>query len=248
MPTTTQLVRAGREPMIYKTKAPALQSSPQRRGVCTRVYTTTPKKAELGVPQSGAGEAVDRDGSHRLHSGRGTQFARALDRFGAWRPCERFARRSVSHRAGTPWTRRALRTVSRGARNTAPSGRKPLTKNKRRGYPMPRKALKPREKRGIPDPDFKFGSVLAARFLGRINFEGKKMTAEKIFYGAMDQVKEKSGEDAMTVFTRAIENARPLTGSSSPPRRRRDVPGPQRSSAGTGSNHRLQMDFAGGPG
>ena len=44
MPTTTQLVRIGREPMIYKTKAPALHSSPQRRGVCTRVYTTTPKK------------------------------------------------------------------------------------------------------------------------------------------------------------------------------------------------------------
>ena len=75
---------------------------------------------------------------------------------------------------------------------------------------MPRKALKPREKRGIPDPDFKFGSTLAARFIGRVNFMGKKSTAEKIFYGAMDQVKEKSGEDAMTVFNRAIENARPL--------------------------------------
>ena len=44
MPTTNQLVRAGRSPMVYKTKAPALKSSPQRRGVCTRVYTTTPKK------------------------------------------------------------------------------------------------------------------------------------------------------------------------------------------------------------
>ncbi|MBL8023973.1 MAG: 30S ribosomal protein S7 [Elusimicrobia bacterium] len=75
---------------------------------------------------------------------------------------------------------------------------------------MPRKALKPREKRGIPDPDFKFSSVLAARFIGRVNFMGKKVTAEKIFYGAMDQVKEKTGEDAMTVFNRAIENARPL--------------------------------------
>jgi small subunit ribosomal protein S7 len=75
---------------------------------------------------------------------------------------------------------------------------------------MPRKALKPREKRGIPDPDFKYGSVLAARFIGRVNFMGKKVTAEKIFYGAMNQVKEKSGEDAMTVFNRAIENARPL--------------------------------------
>ena len=75
---------------------------------------------------------------------------------------------------------------------------------------MPRTQLKPRERRGIPDPDFKFGSVLAARFLGRINFEGKKMTAEKIFYGAMDQVQKKTGEDPMAVFTRAIENARPL--------------------------------------
>jgi small subunit ribosomal protein S7 len=36
------------------------------------------------------------------------------------------------------------------------------------------------------------------------------MTAEKIFYGAMDQVQKKTGEDPMSVFTRAIENARPL--------------------------------------
>ena len=44
MPTVNQLVRAGREPLLSKTKAPALSSCPQRRGVCTRVYTTTPKK------------------------------------------------------------------------------------------------------------------------------------------------------------------------------------------------------------
>ena len=44
MPTIQQLVRKGRSPKVTKTKAPALKSSPQRRGVCTRVYTTTPKK------------------------------------------------------------------------------------------------------------------------------------------------------------------------------------------------------------
>jgi small subunit ribosomal protein S12 len=44
MPTTNQLVRWGREGLIKKTKAPALLGCPQRRGVCTRVYTTTPKK------------------------------------------------------------------------------------------------------------------------------------------------------------------------------------------------------------
>ena len=44
MPTINQLVRFHREDVTWKSKAPALQGSPQKRGVCTRVYTTTPKK------------------------------------------------------------------------------------------------------------------------------------------------------------------------------------------------------------
>ncbi|MCB2201115.1 30S ribosomal protein S12 [bacterium] len=44
MPTVNQLVRQGRKKQVKKTTAPALQSCPQRRGVCVRVYTTTPKK------------------------------------------------------------------------------------------------------------------------------------------------------------------------------------------------------------
>ena len=44
MPTIAQLVRKGRETPRTKTKTPALKGAPQRRGVCTRVYTTTPKK------------------------------------------------------------------------------------------------------------------------------------------------------------------------------------------------------------
>ena len=44
MPTINQLVRHGREVEATKSKSPAMQNSPQRRGVCTRVYTTTPKK------------------------------------------------------------------------------------------------------------------------------------------------------------------------------------------------------------
>ncbi|MCU0228748.1 MAG: 30S ribosomal protein S12 [Bryobacterales bacterium] len=44
MPTFQQLVRKGRSAPVTKTKSPALQACPQRRGVCTRVYTTTPKK------------------------------------------------------------------------------------------------------------------------------------------------------------------------------------------------------------
>jgi small subunit ribosomal protein S12 len=44
MPTINQLVRKGREKKIKRSKAPALQGNPQKRGVCVRVFTTTPKK------------------------------------------------------------------------------------------------------------------------------------------------------------------------------------------------------------
>jgi small subunit ribosomal protein S12 len=44
MPTLHQIVRNGRNKPIYKTKSPALQSGPHKRGVCLRVYTKTPKK------------------------------------------------------------------------------------------------------------------------------------------------------------------------------------------------------------
>ena len=44
MPTINQLIRNGRKKPLKKTKVPAMESCPQKRGVCTRVYTTTPKK------------------------------------------------------------------------------------------------------------------------------------------------------------------------------------------------------------
>jgi len=44
LPTIQQLIRIGRKKLVKKSKAPALKESPQRRGVCVRVYTTTPKK------------------------------------------------------------------------------------------------------------------------------------------------------------------------------------------------------------
>lgn len=49
MPTIQQLVRYSRDKLLRKTKSPALKSCPQRRGVCTRVYTTTPKKPNSAI-------------------------------------------------------------------------------------------------------------------------------------------------------------------------------------------------------
>ena len=47
MPTINQLVRKGRKIITQKSNSPALKESPQKRGVCTRVYTTTPKNQTL---------------------------------------------------------------------------------------------------------------------------------------------------------------------------------------------------------
>lgn len=49
MPTIQQLVRYSRTNILKKTKSPALKACPQRRGVCTRVYTTTPKKPNSAI-------------------------------------------------------------------------------------------------------------------------------------------------------------------------------------------------------
>ena len=54
MPTINQLVRTGRSPKVFKSKVPALGRSPQKRGVCTRVYTTTPKSRTLHYVKSRA--------------------------------------------------------------------------------------------------------------------------------------------------------------------------------------------------
>ncbi len=75
---------------------------------------------------------------------------------------------------------------------------------------MPRKELRPRERRGLPPPDSRYNSVLAARFINRLDHSGKKSTAERVFYKALEIVKEKTSSDPLNVFNLAIENVRPL--------------------------------------
>ena len=59
----------------------------------------------------------------------------------------------------------------------------------------------------LPDP--KYNSELVARVINYIMRSGKKTTAEKIVYGAMDKIQEKSGEDPLGVMIRAIDNIKP---------------------------------------
>jgi small subunit ribosomal protein S12 len=66
MATTNQLVRHGRAPNTRKTNVPALQGCPQKRGVCTRVYTTTPKKPNSALRKVARVRLTN--GSNELHS------------------------------------------------------------------------------------------------------------------------------------------------------------------------------------
>jgi len=58
--------------------------------------------------------------------------------------------------------------------------------------------------------DQKFGSPLIARFVSTLLKKGKKSTAERVVYGAMEQVQQKSKDDPLKAFEKAIENVRPL--------------------------------------
>ncbi len=60
----------------------------------------------------------------------------------------------------------------------------------------------------LPDP--KFHNVTLAKFMNHVMISGKKSVAERIVYGALDIVKEKSDKDAIEVFTEALENVAPL--------------------------------------
>ena len=71
---------------------------------------------------------------------------------------------------------------------------------------MPRKGPIPRRE-VLPDPIY--GSRLAARFVNRLMYDGKKGAAEKIFYGALEVLAEKTGEEALRAFEKALENVKP---------------------------------------
>jgi small subunit ribosomal protein S7 len=60
----------------------------------------------------------------------------------------------------------------------------------------------------LPDP--KFGDVTLTKFINVLMLDGKKSTAERIVYGALDQVAAKTKEDPVEIFTRALENVRPV--------------------------------------
>ena len=77
----------------------------------------------------------------------------------------------------------------------------------------------PRRKRGdlvrevMPDPVY--NSEMVTRFINKLMYDGKKSIAAKIFYRALDLIKERTGEEPLKVFKQAVENAKPLVETKS---------------------------------
>ena len=189
MPTIHQLVRKGREAQRVKTKSPALAGSPQKRGVCVRVYTQTPKKPNSAlrkvarvrltngievttyIPGVGhnlqehsivlirGGRVKDLPGV-RYHVIRGTLDAMGVE-----------GRRQGRSKYGAkrPKSVVSARSDSRGER-----------------HPMSRRGQVPKRE-VLPDP--LFNSQLVTKFVNNVMRQGKKSVAERIFYGAMEIIR-----------------------------------------------------------
>ena len=72
---------------------------------------------------------------------------------------------------------------------------------------MPRKGFVPR--REVP-ADSVFGSDLVQKFINSMMWDGKRSNAQRIFYGAMEQIAQKGNPDALAVFKKAVENVKPV--------------------------------------
>ena len=72
---------------------------------------------------------------------------------------------------------------------------------------MPRRR-KPETREIIPDPVY--GSTLAEKFVNSMMWDGKKATSQNIFYTAMDKIRDRSGDDPLKLFKKAVENCKPL--------------------------------------
>ena len=87
MPTIQQLVRKVRSVAADKSKSPALDSCPQRRGVCVRVYTTTPKKPNSAMRKVARVRLTNSKEVNSYIPWRRPQLAGTLNRSRAWRSC-----------------------------------------------------------------------------------------------------------------------------------------------------------------
>ncbi len=200
MPTINQLIRKGREEQIKRTKTPALKGSPQKRGVCTRVYTTTPKKPNSALRKVARVRLVNGMEVTAYIPGIGhnlQEHSVVLIRGGRVKDLPGVRYKII--RAAL-WTLPEWLSASRAAPSTAP---RPASRSGRQT--MARRARAP--KREIP-PDPVYRNRLVTQLTNRLMLDGKKSTAERIMYDAMEIIRERTGRPGDR-GEGSVENVRP---------------------------------------
>jgi small subunit ribosomal protein S7 len=201
MPTIAQLVRKGRENKTAKVKTPALKGSPQRRGVCTRVYTTTPKKPNSALRKvcrvrlsSGIEVTAYIPGvGHNLQ-----EHSIVLVRGGRVKDLPGVRYKVIRGTLDTQGVRDRRQARSRYGAKAKQGGE--VTS-------MPRKG--PASRRPLP-PDPIYQSQLVTQLINKVLLQGKRATAERIVYSALEAARRKTGNDPVTTLKRAVENVKPV--------------------------------------
>ena len=179
MPTINQLIKKSRVRPIARNKVPALEKQPLKRGVCVKVYTTTPKK-----PNSALRKVA------RVRLSNGFEVT-------AYIPGE-----------GHNLQEHSVVLLRGGRVKDLPGVRYHILRGNldTQGVANPRKRKAPVRKI-YPDP--KFHSEVVSKFINSIMYDGKRSTAEKILYDALEKIKSKNNEDPLKIFNTAISNVKP---------------------------------------
>ena len=210
MPTIQQLVRKGREDKVGKTKTPALKGSPQRRGVCTRVYTTTPKKPNSALRKvarvrltSGIEVTAYIPGvGHNLQ-----EHSIVLVRGGRVKDLPGVRYKIVRGSLDTQGVKNRKQARSRyGAKKEKKLMSRCGPADVMRRQVMPRKGPAPKRPL-IVDPVY--GSPLVSQLVNKVLLDGKKSTAERIVYSALEGCRDKTGNDPVITLKRALDNVKP---------------------------------------
>ena len=197
VPTIQQLVRKGRQAKTGKTKTPALKGSPQRRGVCTRVYTTTPKKPNSALRKVARVKLSSQIEVTAYIPGVGhnlQEHSIVLVRGGR-----------VKDLPGVRYKIIRGSLDTQGVRNRKQARSRYGAKKEERSY-MPRKGPAPRRPL-LADPVY--NSPLVTQLISKILLAGKRQLAERIVYGALEGCREKTGTDPVVTLKRAMDNVKP---------------------------------------
>ena len=241
MPTISQLIRKPRTAPKSRNKVPALEACPQKRGVCTRVYTTTPKKPNSALRKvakvrltngfevigyiPGEGHNLQEHSVVMIRGGRVKDL-----------PGVRYhILRGVLDTQG-------VKNRKQRRRSTARSGRSKPSDEVGPACPV---VTAPRSARSSRTPSSAI--IVVTKFMNSIMYDGKKSVAEAIVYGAFDMIEGAGQAEPARGVPAGARQRRAGARGPLPPRRRRDLPGSGRGSPGAPSGARDPLADPGRP-